>query len=94
MPALNFPVRLRVIGRRPDMRHPREPDELLEVSGDELRPIIRDDPRPRLWEILARSLEDHFDLTLCHLLAQFPGDDIATAAAPAPHTSSRRSRSH
>ena len=27
------------------MRHAGDPNELLEVAGDELRPIVRDDPR-------------------------------------------------
>ena len=33
-------VRLWVIGRRPYVRHPGQSDKLLEVLGDELRPIV------------------------------------------------------
>src|SRR5215472_9237406 len=47
VPALNLAVRLRVKRRCPDMRHARDPNELLEVLGDELRPVVRDDPEPR-----------------------------------------------
>jgi len=33
VPALDLAVRLRVIGRSPDVRHARNADELLEVLG-------------------------------------------------------------
>jgi len=35
---------LRIAGRRSYMGHPRDADELLEVSGDELRSVVGDDP--------------------------------------------------
>src|SRR5262245_20005090 len=37
MPALDLAVALRVVRRRPGVRHATEPDERLEVVGDELR---------------------------------------------------------
>ena len=43
--ALELAIRLRVVRGRPDVRHPREPDELLEVLRDELRAVVRDHAR-------------------------------------------------
>ena len=37
VPTLDLAVALRVVRRGPHVRHPAEPDELLEVPGDELR---------------------------------------------------------
>jgi hypothetical protein len=44
------------------MTHPTDPDELLEVPGDELRPVVRDDPGPLVGEALAGPLEDRLDV--------------------------------
>ena len=52
VPAFDFPVRLRIIGRGSHVRHARDANELLEVLGDELRPVVGDDPRPRLRVLL------------------------------------------
>ena len=41
-------VALWVMGRTEDMSRLPEPDELLEVPGDELRPVVGDDPGSRL----------------------------------------------
>src|SRR5262249_17487551 len=43
VPALDLPVRLWVIRRGPNVRHPRQPDELFEVLRDELGAVVRDD---------------------------------------------------
>ena len=48
MEPLDFPVAFRVTGRGPDVSHPTEADELLEVPGDELGTVVGDDPEPRL----------------------------------------------
>src|SRR5437879_9049564 len=44
VPAFDLSVRLRIVGRRSDVGHARDPNELLEVLGDELRPVVGDDP--------------------------------------------------
>jgi hypothetical protein len=41
----DFAVRLRVIRRSPDVRHARDANEVLEVLGDELRPVVGNDSR-------------------------------------------------
>ena len=45
VPALNLPVGLRIIRRSPYMRHPAYSDELLEILGYKLRPVIGDNAR-------------------------------------------------
>src|SRR5215469_5202003 len=44
VPSFDFSIRLGIVGRSSDVGHARDPNELLEVLGDELRPIVRDDP--------------------------------------------------
>src|SRR6478609_7495876 len=62
------------------MSHSADPDELLEVLGDELRPVVRDDPGPRVGIPLARPLNDRLDLGLGQALADLPVDEEPTAA--------------
>src|SRR4051794_13033764 len=57
-PPLHLPVALGIIWRCSDMSHSADADELLEVSGDELRAVVRDDPRPFAGVLLARPLDD------------------------------------
>jgi len=66
MPPFELPVRLRVVPRRSHVGHAREADELLEVSRDELRAVVRDDPRTSLGVLLPRALNDalHVELGL------------------------------
>src|SRR6266550_3975888 len=66
VPALDLSVRLRVKRRDADVRHPRDPTELLEVLGDELRPVVRDDPGSRFRVLLLRPLQDDLDVRLSH----------------------------
>jgi hypothetical protein len=56
VPALDLPVRLRVKRRGSDVRHARDPNELLEVLSDELRPIARDDPGSRVRRSICKIL--------------------------------------
>src|SRR4051794_18776587 len=58
VPALNFSVRLRIERRSSDVRHARDPNELFEVLGDELRPVVRDDPWPRFRMLFFSHLQD------------------------------------
>ena len=62
------------------MSHSADPDELLEVLGDELRPVVRDDPGTCLGKPLANPLNNRLDLSLGHALADLPVDDEPTAA--------------
>ena len=62
------------------MSHSADPDELLEVLGDELRPVVRDDPGPRIGIPLAGPLDDRLDLGFGHALADLPVDDEPAAA--------------
>src|SRR5262249_27857021 len=80
VPALDLSVRLRVKRRGPDVRHPRDPDEFLEVLGDELRPIVRDDPGPRLRVLLLRPLYNDLDVRLGHRLPDVPVHDVPAEA--------------
>src|SRR5439155_7132747 len=45
VPPLDLAVRLRIERRGPHMGHAADPDELLEVAGDELRPVVGPVPR-------------------------------------------------
>ena len=62
------------------MSHSADPDELLEILGDELRPVVRDDPGPLVGEALAGPLDDRLDLGLGHALADLPVDDEPAVA--------------
>ena len=44
--ALELAVGLRIKGGGAHMAQARQADEVLEIPGDELRPVIRDDPQP------------------------------------------------
>ena len=78
MPTLDLAVALRVVGRGPHVRHATQPDVLLEVLGDELRAIIRDDSRRHAWILLPASLQDGLDIRLIgHGFPDFPVDDRA-----------------
>jgi hypothetical protein len=58
------------------MAHPAQMNELLELPGDELGTVVRNDSRPRLGELLVSTLKDRPDLQLSHPLADFPVDEI------------------
>ena len=47
VPALDLPVRLRIVRRRADVVHATQADEVLEVPGDELRAVVTDQPGRR-----------------------------------------------
>jgi len=62
------------------MSHPADPDELLEVLGDELRAIVRDDPGLGVWVAFTCPLDDRLDIRLGHAIADFPVNDKPTTA--------------
>ena len=78
--AFELPVRLWIVRRCPHMRHAGQPDELLEVLGDELRPVVRDDPRPGFRKLLLGPFEDDLNVRFQHPLPDLPMDDEAAAA--------------
>src|SRR5262245_41170965 len=57
------------------MGHAAEADELLEVPGDELRPVVREDPGPGVGVTFAGPLDDRLDIGLGHGLPDLPVDD-------------------
>ena len=58
------------------MRHAGEPNELLEILGDELRSVIGNDPRSGFGILLLGPLHNN----LCILLPELPVDDKTAAA--------------
>ena len=62
------------------MGHPTDADKLLEISRDELRPIIRNDPRLGPRELLLGSLQDQFHLGFGHRFLNVPVDNIPTVS--------------
>ena len=62
------------------MRHATEPDKLLEILGNELRVVVRDDPRPCIRVLLSCPLDDRLDVRLGHRLPDFPVHDEPAAA--------------
>ena len=62
------------------MGHPRDADELLEVSGNELRSVVGDDPWFCLRIFLPRSLQNDFDFRFGHRFPQIPMDDRTAVA--------------
>lgn len=62
------------------MRHTGEPDEFLEILGDELRAVVRDDPRPGFGVLFFGTLHNNLHIPLRHLFPDFPMDDKTAAA--------------
>ncbi len=62
------------------MLHATKPNEVFEITGNELRPIVTDNSRPGLGKLLTRSLEHNFDIARCHGRPDFPVDNEPTVA--------------
>ena len=62
------------------MRDAADLDELLDVLGDELRPVVRNDPGAHAGKPLARPLNDRLDVSFGHGLAKLAVDDEPAAA--------------
>ena len=60
------------------MRHARDANELLEIAGNELRAIVRDDSRLRFRVLLLGSLQNQFDIRFSHGLTQIPMHEETT----------------
>jgi hypothetical protein len=61
------------------VRHARDPNELLEILGDELRPVVRADPGPRFAAASGIAL-----VTSIGSLGGLVGPSIVGAAASGP----------
>lgn len=55
MPAFNLSVSLKVIGRCPDVIHPADSYEFLEVPGNKLGTVIRDSEMTLIFDLLRTS---------------------------------------
>src|SRR5215813_5240340 len=80
VPTFDFSVRLGIVGRSSDVGHARDTNEFLEVFGNELRPVIGDDPGPYFRVKFLGALQDDLDVRLGHRLPQIPVHYVATAA--------------
>ena len=56
------------------MVHATDADQLLEILGDELRPVVRDDPGPLAGKLLSSPLDDRLDLDSFSSSADLPMD--------------------
>ena len=80
MPAFDLAVALGIERGGADVGHAAQPDERFEISGDELRSVVGDDPRRDAGMQLAGALQDCFDIGFKHPFAQVPVDDRSAAA--------------
>jgi len=62
------------------MGHSRDPDEFFEILGNELWPVVGNNPWAGSWVFLLGSLQDDFYIRFGHLLSDLPMDD-GTAAS-------------
>src|SRR5438094_9978612 len=62
------------------MSHAADTDELFEVLGDELRPVIGDDAWAFVGVFLAGSLDDGFDHVFSHVCVDFAVVEEAAVA--------------
>jgi hypothetical protein len=60
--------------------HARDADELLEVLGHELRPVVADHPGTLVGKLLPCPLDDDLHVLLGHLFADFPVDHESAIA--------------
>lgn len=72
MPSLDLAIALRIIRGRPHMTHPTDPDELLKVSSNELRPIVRDDSGTFIGIFFLGPLKDDLHIGFGHGFSDLP----------------------
>ena len=73
-------MRLRIVGRRADVRPLRDANEFLESPGDELRTVVRNNARTGEGVFLLRALQREFDVRLQHLGPECPMHDDAAVS--------------
>ena len=54
------------------MRHTREPNELFEIAGNELRAVVRDNAGLRFRVLFLGAFENYFDIRFRYGLSQIP----------------------
>lgn len=59
------------------MRHTRDTNELLEVFGNQRRPIVRHDSRSDIWERLLVTLQRNLDVSFGYILPQLPVKQVS-----------------
>ena len=69
---------------------PEMPNELLEIAGNELRPIVRDDSWLRLPVLLLCSLQDHFDVSFPHRVRIYERNLLEARMIITPYTDRNR----
>jgi hypothetical protein len=72
VPTFDFAIRLRVIWRSLDVRHARDANKLLEVLGDELRPVVENDSRFNARMLFFGTFQNYLAVSLGHPLAKIP----------------------
>ena len=70
VPALDFTVGLGVVRGGLDMSQASDPDELFEVTGNELRPVVSDNAGFNTGISFQGRLNDDFNFGLGHRVAQ------------------------
>ena len=80
VPAFDLAVALGVKGAGSHMGHAGEANELLEVFGDKLRPVVGDDAWCCIGESFSGFLEDEFDLALGHGFLNIPVNNGSAVA--------------
>lgn len=76
------------------MGHARDPNQFLEVFGNELRPVVGDDPGLRLRVKFLGALQDN--LKLCGLAnsTRKPHEDLLWREAETEYLGPRAAKSH
>lgn len=77
MVAFDFTVALRIVGAGANVFHSTQANEVLEVFGDELGSVVRDNSGCHAGELFASLLENDFDIDLLHFVTDVPVDDTA-----------------
>jgi len=80
VPAFDFSVGLRVIGRGLHVGHAGDADELLEIFGDELGAVVADDAWLDVRVQFAGALDNGLHVRFLHFFADFMMDDEAAVA--------------
>src|SRR4029077_17481391 len=80
VPPLHLPVALGIIERCSHVSHATYADELLEIVGNELRSVVRNDAGTLAGKLLSGPLDDRLHLGLFHGIADLPVDDESAVA--------------
>ena len=82
---LELTIGLWVVWGGPNVTHTGDSDELFEVPGNELRPVVADNPWSSVRESLSRPLNHKFHIPLRHRLPNVPVNDVAAASIEHRH---------